>query len=540
MYRIGTALISLALLATWSNDATAQAPDKDQYVESSDAAGLGDVAGYGRGVAFVDINSDGFDDLFVTDTDDRHRTNDFGVSQMYLNQQDGTFAAVDIGISPDDLIGTWVGSFADYDRDGDPDLLILNGGYTMASSLVFYENRMSTDNRFVNVTSASGIDGSTTGLNDSSWWGAAWADYDNDGWLDVVITRINSSALLLHNEGDKTFAEAGMALGINLENMLDAKNPVWFDFDEDGDQDLYIAGMGVHVFYENRVNAGLGFTDITDLLGLNSLTGDPPTVFAAITADFDQDGHEDLYLGRWGYQDHVLFSDGKGNLLALGPEAGLDAIADDPSRPWGSYRGDPAENTMGLGVGDLHDDGYPDLLIGTGAPSYTGADLAYCNNGNRSFSRCMDLLVDQDDSHRQTRAHGVAFADVNRDGYTDFYWNLGGHPPYDGLSSESETRETNKFYVRDTSEGSSSAWVTLQGTTSNIEAIGSRVEVTYENNEKRYYFIHSTTGFQSQNSKELLIPLFGFDQARIEITWSKGNKSQHVITSGERHKIIEP
>tara|TARA_B100000809_G_scaffold174545_1_gene171789 strand:- start:2083 stop:2541 length:459 start_codon:yes stop_codon:yes gene_type:complete len=152
----------------------------------------------------------------------------------------------------------------------------------------------------------------------------------------------------------------------------------------------------------------------------------------------------------------------------------------------------------------------------------------------------MDLLVDQDDSHRQTRAHGVAFADVNRDGYTDFYWNLGGHPPYDGLSSESETRETNKFYVRDTSEGSSSAWVTLQGTTSNIEAIGSRVEVTYENNEKRYYFIHSTTGFQSQNSKELLIPLFGFDQARIEITWSKGNKSQHVITSGERHKIIEP
>ena len=113
MYRIGTALISLALLTTWPNDATAQAPDKDQYVESSDAAGLGDVAGYGRGVAFVDINSDGFDDLFVADTDDRHRTNDFGVSQMYLNQQDGTFAAVDVGISPDDLIGTWVGSFAD-------------------------------------------------------------------------------------------------------------------------------------------------------------------------------------------------------------------------------------------------------------------------------------------------------------------------------------------------------------------------------------------------------------------------------------------
>ena len=193
----------------------------------------------------------------MADTDDRHRTNDFGVSQVYLNKQDGTFEPVDIGINPEDLIGTWVGSFADYDRDGDPDLLILNGGYTTSSSLVFYENHMSTDNQFVNVTSASGIAGSTTSLNDSFWWGAAWADYDNDGWLDVVITRRNSSALLLHNEGDKTFTETGMALGINIENMFDAKNPVWFDFDEDGDQDLYIAGMEAHAFYENRVDSSV-------------------------------------------------------------------------------------------------------------------------------------------------------------------------------------------------------------------------------------------------------------------------------------------
>ncbi len=129
---------------------------------------------------------------------------------------------------------------------------------------------------------------------------------------------------------------------------------------------------------------------------------------------------------------------------------------------------------------------------------------------------------------------------IFRDGYTDFYWNLGGHPPYDRRSSEIESRETNKYYVREASEGSSSAWVTLQGTTGNIEAIGSRVEVTYENDEKRYYFIHSTSGFQSQNSRELLIPLFGFDQARLEITWPEGNKSQYVISSGESHKITEP
>ena len=144
MFKTGAILIFLALFATWSDDSrkdiltngepnsnpasTTQTPGKDRYIESSDAVGLGDVIGYGRGAAFVDINGDGFDDLFVADTDDRHRTDDFGVSQMYLNKQDGTFEPVDIGIDADDLIGTWVGSFADYDRDGDPDLLIVNGG----------------------------------------------------------------------------------------------------------------------------------------------------------------------------------------------------------------------------------------------------------------------------------------------------------------------------------------------------------------------------------------------------------------------------
>jgi len=230
----------------------------------------------------------------------------------------------------------------------------------------------------------------------------------------------------------------------------------------------------------------------------------------------------------------VLFSDGNGSFQALGPEAGIDAILE--------YSSVPYENTMALGVGDLHDDGYPDVLIGTGGPAYTAADMVFCNNGNRSFSRCTDLLIDKDDSHIQTHGHGIVFADVNRDGYTDFFWNLGGAPSHDRrfVNLGIESRETNKYYIRDTSEESSSAWVTLQGTTSNTDAIGSRVEVTYENDEKRYYFIHSMAGLQSQNSKELLIPLFGFNQAQLEITWPRGNKSQHVITSGVNHRIIEP
>jgi hypothetical protein len=536
-------------------------PEKitDQYIESADAKGLGGVIGYGRGASAVDINNDGYADLFVVDTDNRHRE-EYGFSQVYLNNKDGTFQKVDVGLQPEDLYSTWSASFADYDRDGDQDLLLVNGGYTDFGSIVLYENRFNKGEGFVNVSVSSNISGTASLWGDSSWWGASWADYNNNGWLDVAVTRREGGTLLLSNNGNKTFDDVGLSLGIpNVSNLsnVDGKNPVWIDFDGDGDQDLYVAGIREHKFFENKVNEGAGFVDRTDSFPFKPNEADGlPVVFAAVTADFDQDGYEDLYLGRWDQQDYILFNNGGGKYEVKGKEAGIDALLGSGSPGaigcngvtqeearidalLGS--GEPYENTMGLSVGDIGDNGYPDILIGTGDPETNGADIIFCNKGNRAFYRCTDILNDINGSHRNTRGHGVAFSDFDRDGFGEFFWNLGGDPNYDEakLDGSTDTREVNKFYKRQTEKEPSSGWLTLVGSTSNIDAIGARVKVTYDDGSWRYYFIRSTQGFQSQNSKELLIPFFGFKNASVQVTWPGGKKTLHEISVGKANKIVE-
>src|SRR5688572_3923050 len=111
---------------------------KVAYCNRTIDAGLRTVKRYGRGAAFVDVNGDGWDDVFLADTDDGWDPQNRGMSMFFINRKDGTFeptpAAV-LGIDSRDLRATWNGSFADYDNDGDPDLLLANGGYTGKSSL---------------------------------------------------------------------------------------------------------------------------------------------------------------------------------------------------------------------------------------------------------------------------------------------------------------------------------------------------------------------------------------------------------------------
>ena len=151
----------------------------------------------------------------------------------------------------------------------------------------------------------------------------SWADYDNDGWLDVLATRRQARPLLFHNEQNGTFVEVGEQLGLTTSGQRDAKNPLWIDYDQDGDQDLYIAGMDWHAFYRNDLDR---FTDVTEEIFVEALAGRSglPAVFAAASTDFDQDGKEDIYLGRWDSQDYILFGNGVDGFDRMGIEAGLN------------------------------------------------------------------------------------------------------------------------------------------------------------------------------------------------------------------------
>jgi len=498
------------------------------FVELTEQAGLKDVVGYGRGAAFVDVDGDGWDDLFVADTDSRFAGPGYGVTALYRNLGDGTFERMDWGLHEGDLHGTWVGSFADYDNDGDPDLLIANGGYTMNSTVAFYENRVQAGGGFVNRTTESGIAAMTVGAH--AWWGATWADYDGDGFLDAAITRRNGQPLLLHNEGNGTFADraAQATVVLSLEGGDDLKNPLFFDYDGDGDQDLYIAGIGSHGLFEN-LGAG-AFEDVTEAVLGAAVPGSAPYVFAALVEDFDQDGKEDLYLGRWDLQDILMHNLGGGVYEPLDTEIGIVTSLTNHSSP------QPYENTMGLTAVDLLHDGFPDIIIGTGDPNRASYDIFYCNDGTAHFTRCSEMFDDPAAEHYLTRAHGMVTSDFDHDGDADLFRNLGGHPNHDQANPPTDSREYNKLHVAQAIDPPTAA-LTLEGDTSNRDAVGAHVEVT--GSTTRHYRIRSTQGFQSQSSRTLTVHLGGSRAATATITWPSGMVTVVQLRQGDRVRVLE-
>jgi len=509
-----------------------------EYCNGAADAGLATILRYGRGAAWVDIDQDGWDDLFLADTDNRWDPEGYGVSTFYMNRRDGTFEAVpatELGIDVDDLVSTWNGAFADYDNDGDPDLLLANGGYSGVSNLAFYENRIGDGEGFVSRTRESGI--GVANREPANWWGTSWADYDRDGWLDVVVTRTDGVALLFHNRGDRTFEEAGRELDVGVV-MEDGKNPVWTDYDRDGDPDLYLAGMWQHAFYRNDDGRFLDITDqvFAEPLPLTANWQGPgaPIVFAAAAEDFNQDGYDDLYLGRFDLQDVLLLNDGDGSFTPHTGDWGIDAAP----TAWADLSG-PFENTMGLGVVDLSDDGDPDVFIGTGNPVRAAPDIMYCNTIDDSFYRCTEqILTPGADGEWRTRGHGTAMSDFDHDGDTDVIINLGGHPTFDAEQGRRLSPEYPALLVNRRTGAPRTATLTLRGTASNRDGIGARLRVSGEN--IRYYTVRSMQGFQSQNSRTLVVTLGDRETGEVEIMWPSGTRQTITLGRGERLSVVEP
>jgi len=503
------------------------------YCNQTDTAGLGAVARYGKGAAFADINGDGHVDLYLADADPRGQGTT-RIKPIYFGDGTGQFQHVPLGIAAEDLVANWSGSFADFDNDGDPDLLVLGGGYAGEGRFALYENRVAEQGRFVNISDTAGL--SSLAARRQQWWSSAWADYDNDGWLDIAVARISGAVLLLHNNGDGTFSNMTDAMGLATTDSWerDGKNVVWFDFDNDGDSDLYLAGIGAHNLFENL--EGKFLLDVTARM-LSDFTPDnrvytagAPVAFAAAAADYDQDGWEDLYLGRQVEQDILLRNENGAGFSAHGEDIGLDMALNAKNVLRGSF-----ENTMGLGVGDLHDDGWPDLVIGTGDPERAAADVVLCNRGG-TFERCTELLRGGAAGEHRSRTHGVAFADVNADGHTDLVQNLGGHQPWDVLTGI-DSRERPALYIAAGEAFGNTATLLLEGTVSNRDAVGARVTVRGE--ETHYYTIRSMQAFQSQNDAGLVVALGDAAVADVDILWPSGRSDRIQVASGSRQRIRE-
>src|SRR5262249_34836155 len=137
----------------------------------------------------------------------------------------------------------------------------------------------------------------------------------------------------------------------------------------------------------------------------------------------------------------------------------------------------------------------------------------------------------------RTRGHATVFSDFDHDGDTDFAMNLGGHPTYDALEGRISP-EYPALYVNQKGTISKTATITLLGTHSNRDALGSRIRV--EGPATQYYFIRSMQGFQSQNSKSQVISLGSAPSAKVEIQWPDGRTQMLTVDAGDRVTISEP
>ncbi len=233
------------------------------FASVTDAAGLGTATlarDFGSIMSFADYDNDGFQDVIMTGDGDSET--------LYRNRGDGTYVDVTTtaGLIPREN-GKGV-AWGDYNNDGLLDLCIARGhqGTTGLAGVTLYRNN--GNGTFTDVSAAVGLAATT------NTWAVVWGDYDNDGYLDLFATNagdaaqgVGNSNLLYHNNGDGTFTDRAAEEGAALNDNISAhKGAAWGDYDNDGFLDLIVkdgvgneqdagpAALGLHRLLKNDGN----------------------------------------------------------------------------------------------------------------------------------------------------------------------------------------------------------------------------------------------------------------------------------------------
>ena len=466
-----------------------------------------DVFDLSGGAAADDFDGDGYLDV-VTSTWDTA-----GQLRLFLNDRDGTFTERTDEAGLRGLFGGLNVVQADYDNDGDVDLLVLRGAWLHQhgrhpNSLLRNDGR----GAFTDVTFAAG-------LGDAHYptQTASWGDYDNDGDLDLYVGNESSRALpapsqLFRNDGDGTFTDVAARAG--LLNHGYAKAVIWGDYDGDRRPDLYVSNHGGR----NRLyrNNGDGtFTNMARRLGVER----PIASFPAWFWDVDNDGVLDLFVSAYAARTEHLAASALGlpvdveraRLYRGTGEGGFEDVAD----RYGLVRPHAA---MGANFGDLDHDGWLDFYVGTGYPPYHSLmpNVMYRNEGGRRFA---DVTWAGGFGHLQ-KGHGVFFADLDHDGDQDVFEQMGGAYPGD--------RFGNVLY-RNPGPGNHWIAIRLVGVRSNRSAIGARIRAAIVDGGTRravYRHVNSGGSFGANPLRQTL----GLGQAsrieELEVFWPASGLTQ--------------
>ena len=281
-----------------------------RFTDVTTASGTGDT-GYGMAASAGDIDNDGDADLYVAN---------FGNDVLYRNNGDGTFTDITeaAGIA-NDLWGI-AAVYLDFDVDGDLDIFVVNYlvyelsmpvttfkgivGYGHPRSYegtpdVLYQNN--GDGTFTNIAETAGVINPTEGRG----MAAVACDYDNDGFPDIYVTNDTNRNFLYRNNGDGTFTDESLFIGVGYDEGGVAEGSMGVDcgdYNGDGWFDLIVANSEKATLYKNE--DGLLFVDATVDSGLRQPTL-PFVGFSPLFLDYDNDGDLDLFCANGHPQDVI-------------------------------------------------------------------------------------------------------------------------------------------------------------------------------------------------------------------------------------------
>jgi hypothetical protein len=478
----------------------------------------------GGGSIVDDFDNDGYPDIITS-------SNSLKESMHYFhNNKNGTFSDWSASSGISSFTGGLNMIQTDYNNDGFKDILVLRGAWRgkfgkEPNSLL----RNNGNGTFTDVTEQSGL------LSFHPTQTATWADFNNDGWLDLFIGNesttddVNPSELYINNKNG-TFTEMAAKAGCDVK--LFVKGVISGDYNNDGLPDIFISTMNGQKVLLKNITGKDGMVKFTDVSQQANLTANRSPTFSTWFWDYDNDGWLDILVC------------GYGNSIPIGYAAGAEAL--------NRYQGDNGKVilyhnehngtfkdvskkagfnkisfAMGGNFGDIDNDGYLDFYLGTGNPLFSSLvpNKLYKNKAGLAFT---DVTTAARVGSLQ-KGHAISFADLDNDGNEDIYISQGGAYPGDAYQ--------NALFVNPGQSNNNWVNIQLEGTHTNKAAIGVKLKLCItDNGVKRsvYREVNSGGSFGANPLTQHL----GLGKASIidtiQITWPVTHQVEyfkHVATN---------
>lgn len=459
--------------------------------------------GASRGVGWADFDQDGDPDLVVSNTagqwnhfylngllgrrDDWRPWSSGQVAPDSASARSEFLKASDPSVSPLGGVASAAGraegvAWVDYDGDGDLDLHIVTRG---PEQDFLFENRGTEGLVRATGSSLERVAGSSM---------ACWADADLDGWLDVFLVAYGAQQpnTFFRNIGQGRFEELEGA-PVTSGNGT-GRACAWGDPDDDGLPDLYVGNAReANQLFRNR--GGFRFEPDLDAGHVVEAVG---YTYGVSWADFDEDGHQDLFVANFDVKNVLYRNDGTGQLIPV-EENVISRTEGGASKghAWGDY--------------DL--DGDLDLFVANGTYGPDMRNFLYLNEGRGAFLR---------DSRGEVTAHadtsaGTAWADVDLDGDLDLF-----------VANWGSSDQVNRFYENMVADRTDRGWVALElrSGSPNTHGWGAKVRAMIRIGGTEHWMTRwhiPTTGYGSQN--ELLVHFGVGGAAQVDsltIRWPSG------------------